>query len=78
VNADGQGNYFDGFAPDCFAGDDIEHDLGNAEEASLAEALHYLRTGSCREVAATERVRALRLRSEMLRATGWQSLVNAY
>ena len=46
VNADGQGDFFAGIAPTCLAADDIEHDLGAADEASLGEAL-YIRTGSC-------------------------------
>src|SRR5919106_1316544 len=36
VNADGQGDYFDGIAADCAAQDDIEHDLGAMDEGSLA------------------------------------------
>ena len=41
VNADGKGDYFDGLAADCQAADDIGHDLGDVDEASLAEALGY-------------------------------------
>ena len=39
VNANGEGDYFDGLPADCPAADDIGHDLGDADEASLAEAL---------------------------------------
>lgn len=78
LNADGQGNYFDGFVPDCFAADDIEHDLGAGDESSLGEALHFIRTGSCSVTSQVERVRALRTRNEPARAVGWQALVNAY
>ncbi len=45
VNADGHGDYFAGLPADCQAGDDIEHDLGDVAEASLAEALGFIRTG---------------------------------
>ena len=45
VNADGQGDYFDGLPPTARPADDIDHDLGDAAEASLAEALGYVRTG---------------------------------
>lgn len=76
VNADGQGDYFDGIAADCSAPDDIEHDLGEAEEGSLAEALHFIRTGSCSAVPETARKMATRV--GMRRATGWQSLINAH
>ena len=75
VNADGQGDFFGGIEPTCRAGDDIEHDLGSAEEASLAEALTYIRTGAC---STTSTTRALRASSPAPRAVGWQSLVNAH
>ena len=76
VNADGAGDYFDGIAADCTAADDIEHDLGAADEASLAEALHYITRGSCSTAATANR--ALRARENIRREAGWQSLVNAY
>ena len=38
-NARGQGDYFEGFVPDCRAADDLGHALGDAREASLATAL---------------------------------------
>lgn len=74
-NAQGQGDFFDGFAPDCAAADDIEHQLGDALESSLREALTLIDTGSCsaqESVARRERV------EPRVRAVGWQSLVNAY
>jgi carboxyl-terminal processing protease len=75
VNSEGQGDFFGGIAPDCRAGDDIEHDLGSAEESSLAEALTYVRTGVC---SATTTARALRTTPPAARAVGWQSLINAH
>lgn len=47
ANADGFDDYFDGFAPDCTAADDLDHALGDPVEASLAEALFYVENGSC-------------------------------
>ena len=47
VNADGEGDFFAGIAPDCPAEDDLSRPLGDPEEASLAEALRWLETGSC-------------------------------
>ena len=76
VNADGAGDYFDGIAADCTAADDIEHDLGSADEGSLAEALHYITHGSCSTAATANRT--LRARENIRREAGWQSLVNAY
>ena len=43
-NADGQGDFFDGFAPDCTAPDDASHQLGDPEEGSLKEALTVAET----------------------------------
>jgi C-terminal processing protease CtpA/Prc len=75
VNSEGQGDFFDGIPPDCRAADDIDHELGSAEEASLSEALNFVRTGSCRSAATS---RATRVGRPPLRAVGWQSLVNAH
>jgi C-terminal peptidase prc len=47
VNAVGDSDFFDGFAPDCVAEDDIDTALGDPAETSLSEALAYLQTGSC-------------------------------
>jgi carboxyl-terminal processing protease len=52
VNALGNTDFFDGFAPDCQAADDINHVFGDPAEASLAEAIHYLETGACSAAAA--------------------------
>jgi C-terminal peptidase prc len=75
VNADGQGDFFGGIEPDCRAADDIEHELGSAEEASLAEALTYVRTGAC---STTSTARAARASARPPKTYGWQSLVNAH
>jgi carboxyl-terminal processing protease len=75
VNVEGRGDFFGGIEPDCPASDDIEHELGSAEEASLSEALHYVRTGSCRTSATS---RATRAKTTVQRAVGWQALVNAH
>jgi carboxyl-terminal processing protease len=75
-NANGQGDFFDGFPPDCAAPDDAERQLGDPEEASLKEALTFAATGACSPRPLTaERAAGLR---RLPRALGWQSLVNAY
>ncbi len=90
-NAVDQGDYYDGIPADCLAGDDLGHDLGQPDEASLAEALHVLRTGTCSpplEPAAVsdglsiphgslDPVRHDSVRPDA-RETGWQSVVNAW
>jgi C-terminal peptidase prc len=76
-NADGQGDFFDGFAPHCPAPDDADHQLGDPEEGSLKEALTFATTGACRpQSLAPQRNAGAPPRA--LRAVGWQSLVNAY
>jgi len=46
-NANDEGDYFDGLPPTCTAPDDLDHQLGDVNEASLAQALTYLTTGAC-------------------------------
>lgn len=75
VNAEGRGDFFGGIPADCAAADDVEHDLGSAEEASLGEALHFIGTGRCRSAAT---LRAFRLSEPSPRADGWEVLVNAH
>lgn len=74
-NSNGQGDFFDGFQPDCSAADDAAHQLGDLEEASLREALTVITTGSC-SAPATVAPRSTAQASR--RAVGWQSVVNAY
>ncbi len=76
VNAEGQGDFFGGIAPTCSAPDDVEHDLGAGDEASLAEVFQFIRTGTCSAPAPASRT--LRVGVAPARVTGWQSLVNAH
>ncbi|HXT29426.1 MAG TPA: S41 family peptidase [Vicinamibacterales bacterium] len=76
-NADGQGDFFDGFAPDCPAPDDADHQLGDPQEGSLKEALTFAATGACSAPAAAA-LRTARAQRRGPRVLGWQSLVNAY
>lgn len=76
-NALGQGDFYDGFGPDCAALDDLDRDLGDSAEASLSEALHWVRTGSCSGRAAIAAAAPAR-RQPWPRTKGWQQLVNAY
>jgi hypothetical protein len=46
VNANNEGDYFDGFAPAKVASDDITHDFDDRNEQCLKEAIHYLETGT--------------------------------
>lgn len=77
VNSEGQGDFFGGIEPTCRASDDVEHDLGAGDEASLAEAFHFIRTGSCSAPPPAPPTTPMRARAAG-RATGWQALVNAH
>ncbi len=47
VNADGNGDYFNGIEPKCPVDDDLLHRLGDPEEAQLKAALRVLDGKSC-------------------------------
>jgi carboxyl-terminal processing protease len=76
-NANGQGDFFGGFPPDCAVPDDVDHDLGDAAEASLREALRFIATGTCSSRASST-LQRLAPDRRAFRATGWRSLLNAY
>jgi C-terminal peptidase prc len=76
-NANGQGDFFEGFAPNCAAPDDADHQLGDPEEGSLKEALTFATTGACSLRPLTSQ-RNTEAQPRAPRAIGWQSLVNAY
>ena len=76
-NVNNQGDFFDGIPPTCVAADDITRQLGDSAEASLAEAIAYIRTGACSARSqATDR--RWRFAEDRPRESGWQSLVNAW
>ena len=76
-NANEEGDFFDGIAPTCTAGDDYLHQLGDTAEASFAEALSYVRTGAC-SVRSEATYRVFRAFTHLVpRATGWASVLNS-
>jgi carboxyl-terminal processing protease len=75
-NVNNEGDFFDGIAPDCSAGDDATHQLGDPAEASLAEALTFIRTGACSARSAATAA-AMRAGPSPPRAQGWQAILNA-
>jgi carboxyl-terminal processing protease len=79
-NARGEGSYFDGIPANCPAADDLDHPLGDEGEASLAEALNYLQTGSCSTTAAVAALSQARREAQIGRPVhgGFQQLLNAY
>lgn len=87
-NARGQGDYYNGFPPDCRAADDLAHALGDPREASLAAALGWIANGSCSTSGATSLAagaaaagRSAPAPGPVLRThneSGWQALRVAY
>lgn len=79
VNANGDGDYFDGLPATCLATDDASRPLSDPAEASLAEALHYVRTGTCRTPAPLFSLADRDGRPDLRQpSTGWMSVVNAH
>jgi len=74
-NANNEGDFFDGIPVDCVAGDDSSRQLGDTAEASFAEALRFIRTGSCSPRATTE-ARAQRV-PFVFQPAGWAAILNA-
>ncbi len=75
-NANGEGDFFEGFAPTCAAADDLNFQIGDPNEASLKEALVFAGTGACSPRPAGTQQRVERARTE--KTEGWQSVVNAH
>jgi carboxyl-terminal processing protease len=74
VNAIGSTDYFDGFAPDCPAADDLDHSFGDPAEGSLAEALYFLENGNCSAVASPEAQNGLSSKPGDKRTRRWKVL----
>ncbi len=80
-NALGQGDYFGGIPADCAAGDDLDHQIGDPDEASLSQALEFLRTGRCSaaaELAAELNASRFGRFGHGQPRDGWRQLVGAY
>jgi carboxyl-terminal processing protease len=79
-NANGQGDFFDGIPADCAAADDADRQLGDAQEASLAEALHVIATGQCSATATAGRQRRLSAKrpDALAPARGLEQLIGAH
>jgi hypothetical protein len=66
VNAVGEGRYWDGLAPHCAVADDLDHPLGDRDEALLAAAHGYVDGGACPAASARERPQRLRDRQRRI------------
>jgi len=54
INAVGDAEYYDGFAPDKLAADGVNTNWGDSKDPSLAAALKYISTGSFGRVMPSE------------------------
>jgi len=80
-NAQGQAGYFQGIPADCAAADDLDHELGDSREASVAAALGYIRRGTCSSASATAARAHAQREAQIGRGLprdGFRQLVNAY
>ncbi len=79
-NALQQGDYFEGFAPSCVAGDDLDRQIGDPEEASLREAFRFIRSGECDAPApvTAEAMRARKIIRDRAPWAGLRQVINAY
>ena len=78
VNADGNTDYFDGLPADCFASDDLFHQLGDTQEGMLAAAMAYIDTGSCAPMPANQAPFGVHDLAAPIDAVGETLLPNAY
>jgi C-terminal peptidase prc len=80
-NALAEADYFDGIPADCAAPDDLDRQIADPAEASLAEALHVVRTGGCSAGAAAGAEIQARRREVIPRpheGDPWRQLIGAY
>jgi hypothetical protein len=80
-NSRGEADYFNGIPANCAAPDDLDRQIGDPGEASLAEALHVLRTGGCSGRAAGEAEVQARQRAVVPRpyeGDPWRQIIGAY
>jgi C-terminal peptidase prc len=76
-NANDEGDYFGGIQVTCPAPDDIDHQIGDPAEGSLAEALRFIQTGTC-STEASLTAEAQRRDRMTLREHGLRQLIGAW
>jgi carboxyl-terminal processing protease len=77
LNANNEGEFYNGIAPDQFAADGLNKDWGDPEEPSLREALHYIRYGSFSPMASARFFHPYReINKQMLQ--GFQQEIGAF
>lgn len=74
VNAEGQGDYYDGIPATCQAVDDLTREFGDPLEVSLQTALDYIAVGSCTETT----VRRLQEKQKQVPMNGFRKEIGAF
>ena len=76
-NAEGEGEYFNGIAPDCSMDDDLDHQLGDPAESRFAAAISWLGGHACPDLVPNAsgalglpRVAQQRVKEELVRGPG--------
>ena len=83
VNADGDGDYFDGIPADCPAPDDLTIAVGADDDPNVLAALELFATGQCPASAPANKLQAARqagLQRERPASAGppWRQFAGAY
>ena len=76
-NANGEADYFDGIPAICSAADDLDHQIGDAAEASLAQALEFVGSGACNAAPGSALGPSLQ-RSPTITESGFRQLIGAW
>ena len=77
VNAAGSGEYYSGLPVDCPMRDGLNRPLGHPEEARLAEAIYFLRNGSCSPASAESLRNQKAAPARTLEPFGLDQIINA-
>ena len=64
INSAGNGEYYNGFAPDKLSPDGVSKSWGDITEPSLASALTYIKTGAFRETLQNEQKYKAEMKSQ--------------
>ncbi|MDM8548512.1 S41 family peptidase [Desulfobacterales bacterium HSG2] len=78
VNAQDEGDYFEGIPPACYADDDLTRQFGDTEEASLKEALYYISNGTCTDESGSSRPKQTGNPHEEIRVDGLKRDIGAF
>jgi len=76
VNADKEGDYFDGIGVDCSANDDIYHDFADSNESMLKEVIYLMQNSTCSSN--SKKIKLLNKEVKSLDLKGFKSITGAF